>query len=226
MNKLDMNKLTPIIIATVIIALITLAARLWDLDLTISGAFYSPDTGFSGKRSVVVSFFYDSIGLAVTTTLIFCLVYPVLYWRLPRVRHYWRTVLALFLCLAIGPGIIVNSIFKDNFGRPRPVQTVEFGGDHVHRQVLEANWGNRGKSFPSGHASVPLAFLVLAFSAYRRNQFRLAKGMTIGIVIWYLAVSYARIAAGGHHFTDVSWAGYIAFISAWLSYLYIEKPDK
>lgn len=221
-----MTKLTPMIIATIIIALITLAARQWNLDLIISGAFYSPDTGFSGKQSMVVSFFYDTIGWAVTSTLLFCLAYPILYWRLPKMRHYWRTVLALFVCLAIGPGIIVNSIFKENFGRPRPVQTEEFGGNHVHRQVLEANWGNPGKSFPSGHASVPLAFLVLAFSACRRNKVVLAKGMTIGIVLWYLAVSYARIAAGGHHFTDVSWAGYIAFISAWLSYLYIEKRNQ
>jgi membrane-associated PAP2 superfamily phosphatase len=220
-----MNKLTPIVIATVIIALITLSARIWNLDLIISGAFYNQETGFSGKSSVVVKFFYDTISWAVTTTLVFCLAYPVLYWRLPMVRQYWRTVLALFLCLSIGPGIIVNSIFKDNFGRPRPIQTQEFGGEYQHREVLEANWGNKGKSFPSGHASVPLAFLVLAFSAHRRKRVVLAQSMTIGITIWYVAVSYARIAAGGHHFTDVSWAGYIAFICAWLSYLYIEKKE-
>lgn len=220
-----MHKLTPIIIATVMITLITISTRIWNLDLVISSAFYDPNTGFSGKKTLFVDFFYDTIDWAVIATLIISFSYSIIYWCLPMIRQYWRVVLALFLSLSIGPGLIVNSIFKDNFGRPRPVQTEEFGGTYQHRAVLEPNWGKPGTSFPSGHASVPLAFLVLAFSAYRRKRFILAKSMTVGISVWYLAVSYGRIAAGGHHFTDVSWAGYIAFVCAWLSYIYIDKKE-
>ncbi len=216
------NKLMPVVIATLIIAVITIAARIWNLDLLISGAFYTPGQGFVLRNDLVVMFFYNSISVMVTASVLFFLAYPVIYWRFKGTRKYWRTVLALFVALAIGPGVIVNSIFKEHFGRPRPSQTIEFGGPYEHKQVLEANWGNPGKSFPSGHASVPLAYLLLAFAALRRKKVKLAKGLGIGIIGWYLAVCYARIAAGGHHFTDVSWGGYFAFVSAWLSYLYIE----
>ncbi len=213
----------PILIASVVIVLITLATRLWNLDLIVSGAFYQAGEGFPLKDSLIVSFFYNSISWAVTTSVLLFLAYPLIYWQVQRSRKYRRIVLALFIALAVGPGVIVNSIFKDHFGRPRPVQTIEFGGKYEHKAVLEANWGNPGKSFPSGHASVPLAYLLLVFAAYRRNRKVLARNLAIGIVFWYLAVSYARIAAGGHHFSDVAWGGYIAFVSAWLSYIYIEK---
>jgi len=220
------SKFMPIIIATIIIALITVATRIWHLDLLVSGAFYTPGQGFVLSNNLIVSFFYYSISFMVAISILCFLAYPVIYWRFTASRKYWRIVLALFIALAVGPGIIVNSIFKDHFGRPRPAQTTEFGGQMEFKPVLEANWGQPGKSFPSGHASVPLAYLLLAFAAYRRKRHTLAKRLGVGIVFWYVMVGYARIAAGGHHFSDVVWAGYIAFVSAWLSYLYIESKGK
>lgn len=217
------HRFFPIVAATAVVLFFTIAAWSDNLDILISGSFYQPGIGFPLKDTLLVSFFYNSIGWVVTASVLFFLAYPLIYWRVERSRKYWRIVLALFIALAVGPGVIVNSIFKDHFGRPRPVQTIEFGGQYEHKAALEANWGNPGKSFPSGHASVPLAYLLLAFAAYRRNRKVLARNLAIGIVFWYLAVSYARIAAGGHHFTDVAWGGYIAFVSAWLSYIYIEK---
>ncbi|PWB64999.1 MAG: PAP2 family protein, partial [Deltaproteobacteria bacterium] len=34
----------------------------------------------------------------------------------------------LLLCVIIGPGLIINGILKDHWGRPRPRQIVEFAG--------------------------------------------------------------------------------------------------
>ncbi len=216
----------PILLATAVIALITVATRLFNLDLIISGWFYTEGVGFPLKNNLLVELFYRSVPFMVTISLLFFILYAALALIKKIDTKYHRLVLALFISMLVGPGLIVNSVFKDHFGRPRPSQSIEFGGTHQHQPVLEANWGNYGKSFPSGHAAVPISFLVLAFSAKRQGKIRLARQLTAGLLFWYLLVSFARIAAGGHHFTDVLWAGYFSFIFAWLSYYLIERPRK
>jgi hypothetical protein len=49
---------------------------------------------------------------------------------LPRRRMLIDGRAALFLAvtLALGPGIVTNLIFKDHWGRPRPIDVTEFGG--------------------------------------------------------------------------------------------------
>ncbi|PJC85627.1 hypothetical protein CSW98_13680 [Vibrio sp. HA2012] len=222
MTSLFQGKYTPLVLATAIILLLTVVIRLADLDLLISGYFYdAADKTFPLKDHLLVVFFYNSIPWAVTGSLLFFLTYPlVAYFKKPLRRHN-RLVMALFISMLLGPGIIVNSIFKDNFGRPRPSQSIEFGGTEPHRAVLEANWGNKGPSFPSGHAAMPLSFLVLALAARRRGNRHLAVNLTRTLIFWYVMVSFARIAAGGHHFSDVIWAGYFSFVCAWLSYQWI-----
>lgn len=223
MTILDRKPIDIVLIATLVILLLSIVIKIFDLDMLVSHYFYQVGVGFPHKTDLFVRFFYQSIPVAVTTSLLFFIAYPLIAYKKKSVRKYNYLVLALFISMLVGPGLIVNSIFKDNFGRPRPSQSIEFGGKHQARELLEANWGNYGKSFPSGHAAVPLSFLVLAFAAARRKKIVIAKRLAIGIFAWYLAVSYARIAAGGHHFSDVIWAGYFSFICAWLSYLYIER---
>lgn len=227
MNNMLQGKYAPVGVATIVILLLSAAIRLLNLDLLVSGLFYdAAGNTFPLKNNLLTVFFYNTIPWAVTGSLLFFLAYPfVAYFKRP-VRKYNRLVLALFLSLLIGPGLIVNSIFKDNFGRPRPSQSIEFGGTEPHRAVLEANWGNKGPSFPSGHAATPLAFLVLALAARRRGYKTLATNLTYALVFWYVAVSLARIVAGGHHLSDVVWGGYFSFVCAWLSYQWIYNRTK
>lgn len=214
----------PLIIATIIIFLISIATRLFNIDLLMSHFFYTENVGFTHEEDFIVRLFYRSVPVAVTFSLVLFIGFSILAFINKPLRKHNRLVLALFISILVGPGLIVNSLFKEHFGRPRPSQTIEFGGQYEHKMVLEANWNNYGKSFPSGHASVPFSFLVLVFAAYRRGRLKLAKQLALGIVVWFLAASYSRIAAGGHHFTDVCWAGYFSFICAWLSYRFIEYP--
>jgi membrane-associated phospholipid phosphatase len=227
MSNLLQRKYLPVGIATIAILVVTVAIRLLDLDLLVSGYFYdAASNSFPLKEHPLTVFFYDTIPWAITGSLLFFIAYPfVAYFKKPLRKHN-RLVLALFLSLLIGPGLIVNSIFKENFGRPRPTQSIDFGGAEQHRAVLEANWGNKGPSFPSGHAATPLAFLVLALAARRRGYKPLASRLTYALVFWYVAVSLARIVAGGHHLSDVAWGGYFSFVCAWLSYQWIYNRGK
>ena len=51
---------------------------------------------------------------------------PLSWWRSPGVPG--RAAVFLVLSLLLGPGLLVNVILKDNWGRPRPGSVVEFGG--------------------------------------------------------------------------------------------------
>ena len=72
-----------------------------------------------------------------------------------------RAILFLMATLALGPGLLVNVLLKDHWGRPRPVDVTQFGGD----QHFVAWWDPRGEcpnncSFVSG--DVAAAFWTLA----------------------------------------------------------------
>lgn len=223
MEKGFKTKWLPIIIASIVILIITIATRTLDLDILISKAFYVSGQGFPLKQNLIVRFFYASVPVVIALSIIFFVGFAIAAFKNKNIRRHNRIVIALFVSIVIGPGIIVNTVFKDNFGRPRPHQTIEFGGKYESKQILEPNWGNRGSSFPSGHAAVPISFLLVSFALYRRGKLTLAKQIAAALIVWYVAVSFSRVAAGRHHFSDVSWAAYFSFITAWLSYVYIER---
>ena len=43
-------------------------------------------------------------------------------------RNWIRPGLFLVILLALGPGLLVNAVFKEYWGRPRPREVVQFGG--------------------------------------------------------------------------------------------------
>jgi membrane-associated PAP2 superfamily phosphatase len=129
------------------------------------------------------------------------------------VREKWREFrwhgLFLLLCVAIGPGLIVNGILKDHWGRPRPRQIVEFGGRLAYTPPLVPS-GQQGKSFPCGHCSVGYLYGA-GWWIWRRSRPRwgavsLAAGSAVGTL-----EGLGRMAAGGHFLSDVAWSGWIAF---------------
>ncbi len=58
----------------------------------------------------------------------------------------------LILSVVIGPGLIINAVFKDHWDRPRPRDVVEFGG--MLQCTPAPLRGESGESFPCGHCSV------------------------------------------------------------------------
>jgi membrane-associated PAP2 superfamily phosphatase len=120
-------------------------------------------------------------------------------------RRFRLLGIFLLLCVAVGPGLIVNGILKDHWGRPRPRQIAEFGGrlEYVP-PLLPAR--THGKSFPCGHCSV--GYLYAAGS--------LAAGTLIGTLL-----GFGRMAAGGHFLSDILWSGLIAFGTAHVLYYYV-----
>jgi lipid A 4'-phosphatase len=124
-----------------------------------------------------------------------------------------RAAVLMIATLALGPGLLANVVLKDNWGRPRPMELVKFGGP----ERFVPWWDPRGDcpkncSFISGEPSG--AFWTLAPAALTPPQWRAlayAGALTFGA-----AVGVLRMSAGGHFFSDVVFAGVFTFLVIWL----------
>lgn len=190
------------------------------LDIQISRVFF--DSGFYLKGSWWEAILYKS----VKPFLIISLIGVIFLWQFNKRQNKnifainGKKVGFLFLVLVIGSGIIVNAIFKNQFGRPRPVNITEFNGtQHFTPAFIISNGCEKNCSFSSGHGSAAFFALALAlFFKYRKTALTIA-------FIYGCLVSFARIAAGGHFFSDNVVSFFIMAITTdLLYYLFFIRP--
>ncbi len=200
-------------IPCVILLLLTLLFRMTDLDRELAAKFYNPLATKAFDRSAQPwHFLYDygkwpgivSVTLAGVVLVFGFFVAKLAPWR--------RASLFVVLLLVIGPGLVVNTIFKDNWGRPRPVEIKEFKGKYDFLPVWTKGEGRRNGSFPSGHAAMAFFMIFPYFLLKDRNRRAafafLAVGLAYGVIM-----GAARIAQGGHFASDVVWsAGFVYLV--------------
>lgn len=109
---------------------------------------------------------------------------------------------------------IINLTLKEHWGRPRPTQVEELGGDQPFQPLGSPGLIHQtNSSFPSGHAAAAYYLFVPAFvfgSDQRRGRRTwLAIGGTFGVVM-----SLYRMYQGGHFASDVLWSGAILYFTA------------
>jgi membrane-associated PAP2 superfamily phosphatase len=139
-------------------------------------------------------------------------------------RHLIRPGLFLVILLALGPGLIVNSVFKEYWGRPRPREIVRFGGTKEFLHPWQKGIAHKGRSFPSGHASAAF-YLTAPFFLYRRKDPGTARLWLIGGLGFGFMMSIARISQGGHFLSDNLWAWGMVHLTAVTLY-YLLKLDR
>ena len=135
-----------------------------------------------------------------------------------------RDLAYLLLVLALGPGLIVNGLLKEHWGRARPVNCVEFGGSQTFTPAFVFS-DQGGKSFSSGHAAGSAYWVVVALVLARGARRRYWLGLAVG---YSLLVAWARLAAGGHFFSDILISWFILALLAWGLYgrlLYPNTPQ-
>ena len=208
-----------------IVATSVVFVALPNLDLWFSGLFYQPGYGvpmgrlpaFIGLRA----FGNDLtalIGVGLFAVLLIKLALPS---RPSLVSP--RDTLFILGTLAIGPGLIVNFIFKDHWGRPRPVMIDTFSG----AQSFVGAWHISDAcatncSFVSGEASSAIWLLttvVLVPPRWRELAARI-------LLVLALLLSLNRIAVGGHFLSDVllAWWMTLAVVAVAYRYLYVTPP--
>ena len=197
----------------VLMALVTSMFWVTDLDIQVARYFYHPenqDAWFEGDY-FLWDLFYQ-LGPVISITIAVGSIFIIM---LSGMRKKWNhlRVKAVFIliCFVVGPGLIVNALFKDHWERPRPAQVAALGGTEAYVPPLMFNASGNGKSFPSGHSSVGFALIAFYF-LFRKKHLVLARlALALSLVIGSF-LGAARIAAGGHFLSDVLWSAFITFL--------------
>jgi lipid A 4'-phosphatase len=130
-------------------------------------------------------------------------------------RRWRASAVFLVLVMLIGPGLVTNLLLKEHWGRPRPRQVQEFGGQYPFEPVLIYDVSSPGRSFPSGHASGAFIFVALYFVAlFQGWSSRVRWSLFWAGLLFGAAMGMARILQGGHFASDVMWALAVVWLVA------------
>lgn len=229
MRQSTIYRWTPLIIATVLVVMITPVFWVTDLDIKAAALFFdptNPDNPWPSADAPLWAFFYEAswlLSLAIMITS-FGLVIAA---KLGKLSPVWAPRgWALLLVLVLGAGLIVNLGFKDNFGRYRPRQTVDFLGAHQYQMPLEPGIPGTGRSFPSGHPTPAFALSLLYFFWRLKNP-RLAWIALFSSLSLGALMGVGRMAAGAHFLSDIIWSGYLMFgTAAFVYYGLMRVPEQ
>ncbi len=176
------------------------------VDLWASGLFYDSGEGFWAKTDPFFIRLRELGPFLVKLIAAGCLIILLLKLIVPDRKALidLRWPLYALSTLIVGPGLVVNGLFKNNWGRPRPLTVEQFGGEFPYVPVWEVtDFCHRNCSFVSGEGSASAWLLSLAVVApvlWRR-------AVLVPALILMIALSLNRIAFGGHFLSDtlLSW---------------------
>lgn len=191
------------------------------LDLSLSALFYdAAKGGFYLNDNIFVKSIYLGVKFVVLLTTGLIIYFT---WRIYQLtgslhpRDYSKMIFFI-LVIAMGPGVIIHNVIKDNIDRPRPRHIEQFGGKSTFAPafafVYESSKpsGYADHSFVSGHSAVGFMFMALAFLA----SGKLRNKIFLYSTIFGLFIGMGRIMQGGHYLSDVVFAGYTVYFTALL----------
>ncbi|MCD6433068.1 MAG: phosphatase PAP2 family protein [Sulfurimonas sp.] len=191
------------------------------IDLYISNLFYDGKTFPANKTWYEELFYYSVKPIIITLALSSLAIFLYNFFKKKNILNInAKVILYLLLVLGIAPGLIVNATLKENWGRARPAQTINFGGDKEFTPAFIPS-NQDGYSFSSGHAAAAFSLLGFALLAKNRRKIWITLALTFGIL-----VSLARVSAGGHFFSDVVTSFFIVYIFTYIFYMLILKEQK
>ncbi|MGE5817694.1 MAG: phosphatase PAP2 family protein, partial [Deltaproteobacteria bacterium] len=190
------------------------------IDLWTAAKFYDQHRGFIISNPTSSSVLPFLPWLTIVFVIACCLIFAV-----NTIRQYFlgkgvplvasnRVIIFLLFTLAIGPGLIVNTVLKDHWGRARPIHVTEFGGNRKFTAAfVVSDQCKTNCSFVSGDASLGYFGLAFFFVARRRRNFIAGAAVLAGTLF-----GLVRMAQGAHFLSDVIFSGVFTFLTAWLHY--------
>lgn len=217
-----------LIIVLAILLAATALFRFTDLDLYLQGLCYDAtdeaNDGWKYAENKPWSCLYNCGNYPALLLAVAALTVLALGYRYKKLLKWRKIAFFFIIVMLIGPGLLINMVFKDHWGRPRPREVVEFGGESAFEPVWDTGVQGKGKSFPCGHCS--MGFFLLAPWFVLRKSRRLA---AVGVLLLGLTagglIGAARVAQGGHFPSDVLWSLGMVYIVAMCA-SYILKFDR
>ncbi len=209
------------------IALLLLAAiifGLWPmLDLAAARHFFGAGAfagNGNGERALRRFFYFAPLIVPVAMTLLWAAA-KLGYAPPARFIPTGRSMIFVWLSLALAPGLFVNSLLKEHSGRPRPVHVKEFGGPSSFRPWYSFDGDCRNNcSFVSGEVAAStwlIAPASLAPEPYRTP-------LMAGALVFAAMTAYLRMAFGGHFLSDVIMAMLLTLLALQVLYRWMIAP--
>ncbi len=108
--------------------LMTALFTVLDLDRSISGNFYRPGEGWFLAKQPLWYWLHKKGTIPGIVLAVGCLLVWLVSFYLPRLKDWRKPCLVVVLTAVLAAGLLINAILKQYWGRPRPSQTIEYGG--------------------------------------------------------------------------------------------------
>lgn len=187
-----------------------------NIDIKVSSLFYD-----NGHFVFEDSIFGNFIKKGIPEVIVFSAVLIFFVWLWGRKKHkvVWgiddNVMLLTSGTMFLGPILIVNGIFKSFWGRARPQDILQFGGDKIFSLPLElSNQCLWDCSFMSGHTAVAFWLIAPALLLPKKYKFF---AVSTAIVFGCLTAVF-RIGQGAHFLTDVLFSAVLMLVLIWFVY--------
>lgn len=197
----------------VVLVALALTMALWPYcDMMVTQYFYGGKGGFFWRFHPLTNFIHDVatgwipkfIGVGLLLGLVLALI------RKTSIRPWLYLVLALLL----GSGLIANVLLKDNWGRARPLQIVEFGGKaHFTPYWQPTAECQNNCSFVNGDASFGFLLAAPALVIRKRRRLVFWSGTVLGMLF-----GVTRIIMGAHFLSDTVWSALLMLATMFALY--------
>ena len=191
------------------------------IDLWAAGLFYDPARGFTLSGWPPFRVLHAASPYLVAAVIVAGAALLALG---ARGRPRWvRAGAFVLLALAVGPGLVVNVVLKDHWGRARPAQIAAFGGDKRFTPAfVPSDQCSSNCAFPAGDPAVGFSLVSfgLLATAPRRRRSVIGAALVLGA-----AIGVARMAHGAHFLSDVIASGFFVFAISWLLHRWIVVGD-
>lgn len=204
------------------IALLGAAAQFFpQIDLFASGLFYWQGKGFLLSSNSALTALHELatagsrvLGAALCVAALASLSHGI--FRIVPAKT-WLFLLAMLL---IGPGLVANVAFKDNWGRARPREVSVFGGTAAFTPPLTPQPNARANgSFVAGDAafgfSLPSFAMLIPLPSpksggrpeeTRNKPYRISRRIFWSGIAMGFVFGLTRLAMGAHFFSDIVFA--------------------
>lgn len=186
------------------------------IDLWASGLFYRPAAGFFLGDWAPFRLAHEDLSYVVAGFAVFlvALLLATLMTHRAVLGVRRQAAIYLLLALALGPGLTVNTIFKDHWGRARPAQITAFGGEKKFSPAfVPSDQCQRNCSFPAGDPAMGFYLVSLAFLAATPAKRRWG---VVGAIAAGGALGVVRLAQGGHFLSDIVASGFLVYAVSWV----------
>jgi membrane-associated PAP2 superfamily phosphatase len=196
------------------------------LDLRVAALFHAitdaNGNAFAWRLSPTLILVHDialKAGFVLLLPVVVAVVWKLIVPRRPMLISA-RAAVFLIVTMLLGPGLLVNVALKDHWGRSRPIDVTQFGG----QEHFVPWWNPRGDcpnncSFVSGDvATVAWTFAPAALVPGPWQPVAFA-----GAFVLTAFMAAIRMMAGAHFPSDTIFAGVFTFLVVWLCYALIYR---